>query len=140
MRIAIIGAGISGLSTAFYLQRARPDWELVIFDANPEPGGTMCTVERDGFRFEAGGNGFLTNKPDSLQLVQDAAAEQLGQTGLLPVHAEAAVELPQFLGAEAQRVGADQIVGGAGGVGPCVMVAGSDQALVVPQHQRVIDP
>lgn len=77
MRIAIIGAGISGLSTAFYLQRARPDWELVIFDANPEPGGTMCTVERDGFRFEAGGNGFLTNKPDSLQLVQDAGAEQL---------------------------------------------------------------
>jgi oxygen-dependent protoporphyrinogen oxidase len=40
MRIAIIGAGISGLSTAFYLQRKRPDWELLIFDANPAPGGT----------------------------------------------------------------------------------------------------
>ena len=77
MRIAIIGAGISGLSTAFYLQRARPDWELLIFDANPAPGGTMCTVECEGFRFEAGGNGFLTNKPDSLQLVQDAGAEHL---------------------------------------------------------------
>jgi oxygen-dependent protoporphyrinogen oxidase len=77
MRIAIVGAGISGLSTAFYLQRARPDWELLIFDANPAPGGTMCTVECEGFRFEAGGNGFLTNKPDSLQLVQDAGAEHL---------------------------------------------------------------
>jgi len=77
MRIAIVGAGISGLTTAFYLQRARPDWELVIYDANPVPGGTMRTVERDGFRFEAGGNGFLTNKPDSLQLVRDAGAEQL---------------------------------------------------------------
>ena len=77
MRIAIIGAGISGLSTAFYLQRLRPDWELVIFDANPVSGGTMQTVEREGFRFEAGGNGFLTNKPDSLQLVRDAGAEHL---------------------------------------------------------------
>jgi oxygen-dependent protoporphyrinogen oxidase len=77
MRIAIVGAGISGLATAFYLQRKRPDWELVIYDANPVPGGTMCTVQRDGFYFEAGGNGFLTNKPDSLQLVRDAGAEHL---------------------------------------------------------------
>ncbi len=77
MRIAIVGAGISGLSTAFYLQRAGPDWELLIFDSNPVPGGTMRTVERGGFLFEAGGNGFLTNKPDSMQLVKDAGAEQL---------------------------------------------------------------
>ena len=77
MRIAIVGAGISGLTTAFYLQRARPDWELVIYEANSVPGGTMRTIECDGFRFEAGGNGFLTNKPDSMQLVQDAAAEHL---------------------------------------------------------------
>jgi oxygen-dependent protoporphyrinogen oxidase len=77
MRIAIIGAGISGLSTAFYLQHERPDLELLIFDANATPGGTMCTVECEGFRFEAGGNGFLTNKPDSLQLVRDAGAEHL---------------------------------------------------------------
>lgn len=77
MRIAVIGAGISGLSTAFYLKRFRPDSELVIFDAEPVPGGTMQTVEVEGFRFEAGGNGFLTNKPDSLQLVKDAGAEDL---------------------------------------------------------------
>ena len=77
MRIAIVGAGISGLSTAFYLQRSRPDWELQILDPNPVPGGTMRTVERGGFLFEAGGNGFLTNKPDSMQLVKDAGAEQL---------------------------------------------------------------
>ena len=77
MRIAIVGAGISGLATAFYLQRARPDWQLVIYDANTVPGGTMRTVDCDGFRFEAGGNGFLTNKPDSMQLVQDAGAEHL---------------------------------------------------------------
>jgi oxygen-dependent protoporphyrinogen oxidase len=77
MKIAIVGAGISGLSAAFYLKRARPDWELSIFDPGSRPGGTMQTVERDGFLFEAGGNGFLTNKPDSMQLVQDSGAEAL---------------------------------------------------------------
>lgn len=77
MKIAIIGAGISGLTTAFYLNRANPQWDLTIFDAAPEPGGTMHTENVEGFLFEAGGNGFLTNKPDSLQLVKDADAEDL---------------------------------------------------------------
>ena len=77
MRIAIVGAGISGLTTAFYLNRAIPGCELSIFDAAPQPGGTMHTENIDGFLFEAGGNGFLTNKPDSLQLVKDADAEDL---------------------------------------------------------------
>lgn len=77
MRIAIVGAGISGLTTAFYVKRARPDWGLTIFDAESVPGGTMYTADVEGFRFEAGGNGFLSNKPDSQQLVEDAAADHL---------------------------------------------------------------
>jgi protoporphyrinogen/coproporphyrinogen III oxidase len=77
MRIAIVGAGISGLTTAFYLSRSRPDWELAVFDAAPEPGGTMQTVSVAGFLFEAGGNGFLTNKPDTLRLVEDSGAQAL---------------------------------------------------------------
>ena len=77
MRIAIAGAGISGLATAFYLGRARPDWELTILDAAPRAGGTINTVNVDGYLFEGGGNGFLTNKPDSLQLVEDSGAKAL---------------------------------------------------------------
>ena len=77
MKIAIVGAGISGLTTAFYLQRAHPEWELAIFDPDPVPGGTMSTADVEGFRFEAGGNGFLTNKPDAMQLVEDAGANEL---------------------------------------------------------------
>lgn len=77
MRIAIVGAGISGLTAAFYLKRLRPDWQLSVFEAGLRPGGTMQTAEIDGFRFEAGGNGFLTNKPDSLQLVEDSGGKDL---------------------------------------------------------------
>lgn len=77
MRIAIVGAGISGLATAFYLRRARPDWDLSIFDAGARAGGTMQTFDVQGFRFEAGGNGFLSNKPDSLRLVEDCGAGEV---------------------------------------------------------------
>jgi protoporphyrinogen/coproporphyrinogen III oxidase len=76
MRIGIVGAGLSGLATAFYVKRARPDVELVVFEANPGPGGAMRTEVIEGFRFEAGPNGFLTNKPDCLQLVQDSGAAE----------------------------------------------------------------
>jgi oxygen-dependent protoporphyrinogen oxidase len=74
MRIAIVGAGLSGLATAFYLKRALPATDLVVFEAEQRPGGKLQTVEIEGFRFEAGANGFLTNKPDSLQLVEDSGA------------------------------------------------------------------
>src|SRR5512134_3942064 len=77
MRIGIVGAGLSGLATAFYLKRARPDVDLVVFETDPRPGGALYTEEVQGFRFEAGGNGFLTNKPDCLQLVKDSGAEPL---------------------------------------------------------------
>jgi oxygen-dependent protoporphyrinogen oxidase len=77
MRIGIVGAGLSGLATAFYLERAIPGVELVIFEASGQPGGALHTEEVQGFRFEAGGNGFLTNKPDCLRLVEDAGASAL---------------------------------------------------------------
>src|SRR3954451_8223442 len=77
MRVAVIGAGISGLATAFYLQQARPDVELTIYDSAVTPGGSLHTVAVQGFLFEAGGNGFLTNKPDCLQLVEDSGAAHL---------------------------------------------------------------
>jgi oxygen-dependent protoporphyrinogen oxidase len=76
MRIGIVGAGLSGLATAFYVKRTRPDADLVVFEANPRPGGAMHTEVIEGFRFEAGPNGFLTNKPDCLQLVQDSCASE----------------------------------------------------------------
>jgi len=76
VRIGIVGAGLSGLATAFYLRRALPAAELVVFEAEAAPGGKLHTEEIAGFRFEAGANGFLTNKPDSLRLVEDSGATQ----------------------------------------------------------------
>lgn len=77
MRIGIVGSGLSGLATAFYLQRERPGVELVMFEAGAEPGGALHTEDVQGFLFEAGANGFLTNKPDCLRLVEDSGATAL---------------------------------------------------------------
>jgi oxygen-dependent protoporphyrinogen oxidase len=77
MRIAIVGGGISGLSTAFYLKQNRPELEIQIFERDAHLGGTMYTEEVEGFLFEVGSNGFLTNKPATLELVKASGAEDL---------------------------------------------------------------
>jgi oxygen-dependent protoporphyrinogen oxidase len=77
MRIAIVGAGISGLSTAFWIQQSRPDWSLTVYESEPHAGGTLHTDVVDGFRFESGCNGFLTNKRATLELVHAAGADAL---------------------------------------------------------------
>jgi len=78
-RIVIVGAGISGLSTAHYLLRdlaaAGRSAELVILEAEKVPGGKMRTIVEEGFRMEWGPNGFLTNKPFSLDLVKELGIE-----------------------------------------------------------------
>ncbi len=76
-RVAIVGAGISGLATAHYLGRQA---EVVIFEKEAAPGGTMRSQREQGFVMERGPNGFLTNKPHALEL-----AAELGCAGrLLP--------------------------------------------------------
>jgi oxygen-dependent protoporphyrinogen oxidase len=78
-RIVIVGAGISGLCTAHYivklLSAAGREAEIILFEADKVPGGKMRTVRDGGFNLEWGPNGFLTNKPYSLDLVKELGIE-----------------------------------------------------------------
>lgn len=78
-RIVIVGAGISGLCTAHYLVRELSDAgrsaEILILEAEETPGGKMRTFRQDGFNMEWGPNGFLTNKPYSMDLVRELGIE-----------------------------------------------------------------
>jgi len=78
-RIAIVGAGISGLCTAHELVRilsaAGREAEILIFEAEKVPGGKMRTIRDGGFAMEWGPNGFLTNKPYSMELVKELGIE-----------------------------------------------------------------
>jgi phytoene desaturase len=51
-RIAIIGAGLGGISAAVRL--AGAGHRVVLIEKNPLPGGKMNLVEVDGFRFDTG--------------------------------------------------------------------------------------
>jgi uncharacterized protein len=51
MRIAIVGAGISGLGAAYLLSRAH---DVEIFERDPRPGGHTNTIAHDGLQLDTG--------------------------------------------------------------------------------------
>ena len=76
-RVAIIGAGISGLSTANAIERlaaaAGIDAAVTVFEREARTGGKIWSIKEDGYLCEWGPNGFLDSKPMTLDL-----CEQLG--------------------------------------------------------------
>jgi len=77
MKIAIVGGGISGLATAFYIKQEKPEVEITLFEKEKSLGGKMMTKNVEGFLFEEGSNGFLSNKPDTLELVKASGCDDI---------------------------------------------------------------
>ncbi|WP_153732428.1 protoporphyrinogen oxidase [Sporosarcina obsidiansis] len=81
-KVVIIGGGITGLSTAFYMQReARENGyplDITLIEASTELGGKIQTVRRDGYVIERGPDSFLIRKKSVDQLASDLGiADQL---------------------------------------------------------------
>ncbi len=80
-RIAIVGGGISGLSAAFYLEKARAagaELEYTLFESGQRLGGSMYSDRVEGCLVEAGPDSFLTEKPWALTLCKELGiADQL---------------------------------------------------------------
>ena len=74
MKVAVIGGGISGLSTAFYLKRGGA--AVKVFEKGERLGGKMRTVYEEGYIVETGPNGFLDGKPYTLNLVKALGIEE----------------------------------------------------------------
>ncbi len=75
-RVVIVGGGISGLTAAYYLRRARKDLDLTLVEARERLGGVITTLHRDGFVVEGGPDSFIIQKPWALQLCHDLGIEQ----------------------------------------------------------------
>src|SRR5438270_825458 len=71
--VAVIGAGVTGLTAAFYLQ--RKGIPVMVYEASPRAGGVIQSVRRDGFLAEFGPNTILETSPTVAQLVVDAGLE-----------------------------------------------------------------
>ncbi len=71
-RVCIIGGGIAGLATAYYLQtRAQPDAQYTLLERAPTLGGKIVSARENGFVIEGGPDSFITYKPHALELCRE---------------------------------------------------------------------
>ena len=74
-QIAIIGGGISGLSTAYYLNKflktKKIDAQIYIFEKETNLGGNITTINKNGFIIEGGPDCFISEKPWALKLCRE---------------------------------------------------------------------
>ncbi|HUC93564.1 MAG TPA: protoporphyrinogen oxidase [Paenibacillus sp.] len=86
VRAAVIGGGISGLSSAFYLRRFAAERglqaEITIIEPAPALGGKISTLRKEGFVIEKGPDSFLARKLPIIDL-----ADELGLADeLVPIN------------------------------------------------------
>ena len=72
--VAIIGAGITGLTAAFYLKRKGVP--VTVYEAGGRAGGVIQSIRKDGFLAEFGPNTILETSPKIAQLIRDAGLEE----------------------------------------------------------------
>ncbi len=71
--VLIVGAGITGLTTALYLQRAG--LRVAIIEKTARVGGQIQTKHTDGFVCECGPNTGVLSYPEIQELIQDVNLE-----------------------------------------------------------------
>ena len=71
-RVVVIGAGISGLATAYAIEQLAVSRELeldvVVLERRERSGGKILSLKEEGYLCEWGPNGFLDSKPSTLEL------------------------------------------------------------------------
>lgn len=74
-RVVIIGGGITGIATAYYLQQQATQqnlpFEVKLIEASHRLGGKMQTVVQDGYVIERGPDSFLERKQSALRLAKE---------------------------------------------------------------------
>lgn len=76
-KVIIIGAGISGLATAWWLHKKFADIQITIIESSDHVGGLICLKQQKEFFFDLGPKGFLTQGDGllTLQLIKELGLE-----------------------------------------------------------------
>lgn len=80
--IAVVGAGIAGLTAAHQLHQLRPEAEVVVFEAAGRVGGKLRRVEVGGSWVDVGAEAMLARRPEG---VAAAAAAGLADDLIEPL-------------------------------------------------------
>jgi len=67
--IIIIGAGLSGLATAWYLKKNGK--KVLVLESSEKIGGVIQTIKKEGFIFEKGPNTGILKYPEVVELFED---------------------------------------------------------------------
>jgi protoporphyrinogen/coproporphyrinogen III oxidase len=67
--VAVIGAGLTGLTAAFYLVKAG--LSVAVIEKTERIGGVIRTIHKDGFTIEAGPNTGVFSSPELVRLFDD---------------------------------------------------------------------
>lgn len=84
--IAIIGAGITGLSSAYFIKKQHPECSVTIYEASNRAGGKIQTYRKDGYTIELGPESYLGRKQimteiaEEIGLGEDLITNQTGQS------------------------------------------------------------
>ena len=74
-RVAIVGAGITGLAAAYYLEKRARDshtpLRCILIESSGQPGGKITTRREKDFVIEGGPDSFITDKPWALTLCHE---------------------------------------------------------------------
>ncbi|MEX2600942.1 MAG: protoporphyrinogen oxidase [Balneolaceae bacterium] len=73
-KIAVVGAGISGLTTAYKLERSGA--EVTLFEKRPDPGGSIKSVREKGWLVEYGPNTFQLKSERQLKFLRELGLEK----------------------------------------------------------------
>jgi oxygen-dependent protoporphyrinogen oxidase len=74
IRITVLGAGISGLATAYQL--SKEGFDVTVLEEKSAPGGSMVTGQKNGFPIDYGPNSGLETTPMIAQIASETGLEE----------------------------------------------------------------
>jgi protoporphyrinogen/coproporphyrinogen III oxidase len=76
-RVVVVGAGVSGLASAYRLVRERPGLDVTVIEASERLGGKLASVHVGGLVLPAGADSFVARKPWAVDLCRELALTDL---------------------------------------------------------------
>jgi oxygen-dependent protoporphyrinogen oxidase len=112
-KVIIIGAGISGLTTAYLLH--KDGFDVTVLEKNDKVGGSIETITEDGFLFDRGPNSALETTPIIAQLVEELNLKdeflRNDRLHALPMSPPAFLKSKLFSGKAKLRLFAEPLIG-----------------------------